>query len=168
MLKLDGEWAKKLVSKETLEKLLNIGDGHDIIPPEVYKETGLDQKIINRFTRVHESRRIPSLDLVGLVSETIQDVLDECDEHWFSDTVALREELTEQITESIAHGGFKNIWDLVVFSPTESIYSNGEVVDRLEGVHSLDLVEAVAKSLNLTVESRLGRGSRFQSAQKAF
>jgi len=162
----ESTWIENL-SRETLLKLIEIGDGHSIVRPELYQEAGLPDKIIEFFTEVHRSRRVPTEELQVLVADTVEKVFDELSTDGYEYDEYCAEELSFEIAANIADHGFKDIYDMIRYSPKETIFTNGVIVDELKGVYSLDLLESVARGLNLPLKCLSGRGFRFADARNA-
>jgi len=166
---LEPDWIDQ-IPRETLLKLVDIGSGHSIVPSDVYLDAGMPQKIVDHFTVIHKSKRVPTEKLIDLVRGTIDQVLTafQIEKIDTQDNLEFyMEELTDEITNSIAEHGFKDILEMVNYDHKETIFTNGVIVDELKGVYSLDLLEAIVRTLKLPVEDKMGRGFRYTAANKA-
>jgi len=150
-------WAKDL-SKETLQAIMKVGDGHTLLKPDGLIEEGIPKHVVEAFAKIHYSEKIPKWDVVKMSAQYLHEGLRSFD---------VDKDVVEDLVESLFRKLIDEGKEIAGYHPKYSIFVNGEIVDEMEAVYGLDLMRAVISDLGLKFDSKMGRGFQYSSYCKA-
>ena len=174
-MSIETKWAEDL-SRETLRKFIEIGDGHTLFDPETYIEIGIPQDVVDHYTRTHVSPKRPHPDAVEALAHALGDeskkVISE--NEWserdlarslISDDGCFAEDFAEQLIVNMIDNNVERVFG---YHPKEAMWDgSGNVIESLEAVYGLEITRGLCSSLSLKADGKLGRGSQYDAYCKA-
>ena len=177
-------WAEAL-PRETLQKFIEVGDGHTLFDPETYIEIGVPKEVVDHYTRTHVSPKRPHAGAVDSLSDALrtvartyltqQDEQIDPDEPWSVQTFMghllnedddwFSSEFASLLLEKMIDAGVDSVYG---YHPKESMWDNqGNVIESLEAVYGLEITRGLCTSLSLEYDGKIGRGSQYDAYCKA-